>query len=111
MVKHVTVVIYHCTILTLPSVLCQKGYENWEKNIKIMFLYIVASPWHAFNQSYFKFVPVAVSFNEAMKLCRAEKGADLASFSSEEEQSYIHKTFLLNNPQGESYSDTVIQSY
>ncbi|CAB4013995.1 Hypothetical predicted protein [Paramuricea clavata] len=57
-----------------------------------------ATPWHAFNQSYFKFVPVALSFYDAMKSCREEK-ADLASTASEEEQRFVQKTFLETNPQ------------
>ncbi|CAB4006855.1 brevican core, partial [Paramuricea clavata] len=54
-----------------------------------------ATPWHAFNQSYFKLVDSPVNFHDAMKFCRAEKG-DLASISSEEEQRYLHKTFWEN---------------
>ena len=59
---------------------------------------ILASPWIAFNQSYFKFVDVALSFSDAMKFCRADKG-DLASTASEEEQTFIFKTFLEGNPE------------
>ena len=65
-----------------------------------MILYfILASPWIAFNQSYLKFVDVALSFYDAMKFCRADKG-DLASTASEEEQTFVFKTFLEGNPQG-----------
>jgi hypothetical protein len=60
------------------------------------FLLYIATPWHAFNQSYFKLVDSLVNFHDAMKFCRAEKG-DLASISSEEEQTYLHKTFLENS--------------
>ena len=62
--------------------------------------YISASPWIAFKQSDFKFVDMALSFFDAMKFCRADKG-DLASTASEERQTFVFKTFLEGNPQGQ----------
>ncbi len=55
--------------------------------------------WHAFNQSYFKFVTSELSWEEARKVCLEMKG-DLASTSSEEEQTFLFKTFLEENSIG-----------
>ncbi|XP_028399197.1 collectin-10-like [Dendronephthya gigantea] len=49
--------------------------------------------WHAFNQSYFALVATEVNFNDALKSCRARKG-DLASISSDEERTFLFKTFV-----------------
>ena len=56
----------------------------------------VDSTWFAFNQSYFKLVTTKVTQDEARKVCLEEKG-DLASTSSEEEQTFLFKKFLDGN--------------
>ncbi|CAB4035292.1 Hypothetical predicted protein, partial [Paramuricea clavata] len=52
--------------------------------------------WFAFNQSYFLFVTTPIPQEEARKACLEKKG-DLASISSEEEQSFLFKTFVEKN--------------
>ena len=57
------------------------------------------TPWYAFHLSYFMFVPSQLSFEDAKKYCRKKRG-HLASTSNEEEYSFLHQTFIKNNPDG-----------
>ena len=51
------------------------------------------TPWYAFNQSYFQYVRIGMEHAEAGKYCE-EHDSHLVSISSEEEQTFLVKTFV-----------------
>ncbi|CAB4020963.1 Hypothetical predicted protein [Paramuricea clavata] len=59
-------------------------------------MFSLDSTWFAFNQSYFQFVATRITQAEARKVCLEKKG-DLASTSSQEEQTFLFKTFVETN--------------
>ena len=70
-----------------------KTESNLTYVLPIFFLFIVTS-WYAFNQSYFQYVKIEHTYFDARKYCEEQSGS-LASISSEEEQTFLYKTFLL----------------
>jgi hypothetical protein len=63
-------------------------------------MFSLDSTWFAFNQSYFQLVTTQITQEEARKVCLEKKG-DLASTSSQEEQTFLFKTFVEANSAGE----------
>ena len=51
------------------------------------------TPWFAFNQSYFQYVRIGFSHFDARAYCKTQNGV-LVSISSEEEQTFLHETFI-----------------
>ena len=62
-------------------------------NCDVIYSSTLDYPWVAFNQSYFQLVSDALTFENARKVCQEKKG-DLASTSSEEEQTFLYETFM-----------------
>ena len=63
-------------------------------SISQLFFFLIETPWYIFNQSYFQYVEIQHTHYDAQKYCEEQNGG-LASISSEEEQTFLYKTFIL----------------
>ena len=69
-------------------------------NISISLLKV--SPWFSFNQSYFQYVRIGFSHFDARTYCKEQNGG-LVSISSEDEQTFLHETFIRSDSEGRCF--------
>ena len=83
-------------------------YTSFHWFLEKLFVFVIESPWHAFNQSYFQYVRTPVLHSTAQAHCR-QQNAGLASISSEGEQAFLYKTFIATDSEGncQEHSDWI----